>query len=179
MAVRVRKAVGDLFPEEKASSVRVIEATGDLEEWANSDARGRPKVERQRPKTIAASVFGRTVSETRAMMQSGDWEGAGARHLVALYAILHERVYGVEAVELGPQERYTATLRAGLFLKHEFGGDVAEAVQFFRWTWAREKSREDWRRENRRSGGRIGIRLMFAGQILTDYRLDRARKRRS
>jgi hypothetical protein len=151
----------------------------DLEDWANSDARGRPKKDKQRPKTIAASVFDRTLVETRERMRTAEWEDAGARHLVALYAILHEKIYGVEAAELGPQERYTATLRAGLMLKNEFDGDIEEAVAFFRWAWQREASREKWRRENNRSGGRIGIRLMFSGQLLTDYRLDRARKRRS
>lgn len=150
-----------------------------LADWANTDARGRVKKDRPRTKTIAASVFDRTIAETRERMKSGEWEGATARHLVALYAVLHAKVYGIEAAELGPQERYTATLRAGHVLKHDFSEDIDEAVSFFRWVWQREAGREKWRRENKRSGQRIGIRLMFSGQFLTDYRLDKARKRRS
>lgn len=148
-----------------------------LDDWANETVTGKPKGEKRNTKSIATAQFDRARVEVEAMMKSGEWEGTSARHLVALYALMHERVYGVAAAELGPKERYTSCLRAGTLVKREFGGDYVEAVEFMRWAWTREKSREKWRRENGKDGGRIGPGLMFGGALLTDYRLAMARRR--
>jgi len=128
-----------------------------------------------RSKTISASVFNRARVEAEEMMRSRDWKNATARHLVALYDLMHEKVYGVEAIELGPSERHKAALMAGNAIKRFFNGDVEACVEFLRWVWTREMGREKWRRENGQSGQRIGIRLMFSGSLVTDYRVDLAR----
>ncbi len=105
---------------------------------------------------------------------SGEWEGATPRHLVALYEVLHQDVYGVEASDMTPRERQQAALAAGRVVKDEFDGDVAAAVELIRWAWKREEGREKWRRENGRSGSRLGWRLLF-GAMLVDWRLERER----
>lgn len=128
-----------------------------------------------RSKTISASVFNRARLEAKEMMRTREWKDATARHLVALYDLMHEKVYGVEALELGPSERHKAALIAGNMIKRYFDGDVVACVEFLRWVWTREIAREKWRRDNRVSGQRIGIRLMFSGSLVTDYRVDMAR----
>ncbi len=130
-----------------------------------------------KPRTIAASMFDRSLVEVDEMIKTGEWDAAGARHLVALYDRLHARCYKVEAAELGPAERYNAAMMAANMVRREFGGEYPEAVEFMRWAWEREISAEKWRRENSRvNARRLGVRLMFGGALLTDYRLYLARK---
>lgn len=149
--------------------------------YADVIAKTRAKMSRRKnkPKTIAAAVFGRAVAEVEAMLQTGDWSGAGARHLVALYDRLHTKCYDVAPAELGPSERFHACIAAGNMIRREFEGDVVAAAEFMIWAWERELDREEWRRQNGRDGGRIGVRLMFGGALVTDYRLHLARRGRS
>lgn len=131
---------------------------------------------KSRSKTIAASQFGRTRVEVETMIDLDDWSGATARHLVALYDIMHAEVYGVACAELGPAERYNATMMAANLTKREFSGDYTKAVEFMRWAWAREAETEKWRRDHGKTHARrIGARLMFGGSLLTDYRVFLAR----
>jgi hypothetical protein len=136
----------------------------------------KPESTKQRTKTIADGAWEKACNEARAMMRSADWNEATPRHFVAAYAMLHERVYGAAPGELTPTVRLQAAGAAGRMLKQEFDGDNAQMAAFLHWTWMREKGREDWRRANRREGGRIGWRLQFNGSLLTDYRVDKARK---
>lgn len=127
-------------------------------------------------KTICASVFDRTKHEVEAMMASKDWSACGARHLVALYDLMHAKCYGIEPAELGPSERYNATMFAAGFVRREFGGEYTLAVEYMRWAWTKEIRTEKWRRENKvEHARRIGVRLMFGGALLTDYRVWLAR----
>lgn len=141
-------------------------------------AKTKEKLDRRKakPKTIAAGVFSRALAEVDEMLRSGDWEGATAKHLVALYDRMHERCYGFEPEELGPSERFSAALLAGNMLRHRFDGDVTNMVNFMLWAWERELGTEKWRRENKVAGRRIGVRLMFSGNLLSDYRVDLARR---
>lgn len=137
------------------------------------------KLERRKnkPKTIAASSFDRSLAEVDEMIKTGDWDKAKATHLVALYDRLHFRCYKVEASELGPAERYNAAMMAASMVRREFGGEFAEAAEFMRWAWEREIASEKWRRDNGRMfARRLGVRLFFGGNLLTDYRLYLARK---
>lgn len=140
----------------------------------------RKKVEnrKSRPKVIAASVFNRSLVEVDEMIRSGDWSGATAAHLVALYERMHEKCYGVAPAELGPTGCYDARNLAAGMMRREFSNDPTEMVQYMRWAWEREMEREEWRRKNGRDGGRVGVRLMFGGALLTDYRLHLARSGR-
>ena len=142
-----------------------------FDEWA-----GPPKKKAKR--SVSAAVFEKSRHEAEDMIAADDWEGAQARHFVAAYAILHSRVYGVEPAELGPAARVRAAGMALRMLKSEFNDDPVPMAKFFRWAWESEAKQEKWRRKNGRGGTwRIGVGYMFSGKLLTDYRLDNARKR--
>lgn len=127
-------------------------------------------------KTISDSVWNKLLREVDVWMRTGDWRNAGPRHLVALYEMLHTRIYEVKPVELGPTTRLHATGAAARLLDREFDGNISEMVDFMRWTWMREEDREKWRRANNRDGGHIGWKYQFCGTILTEYRLANVRK---
>lgn len=156
----------ELFPSEEKT-----EATAILRGFL-----GEPKTKKTRRGTISDSQWGRMRDAVDAYMQLGDWANATPRDFVVLYAILHERVYGVAASELTPAERLHAAGAAARMLAREFAGDPNEMAEFMRWAWQREAVREKWRRDNNRDGGRIGWRLMFNGSLLTDWRLERTRR---
>jgi hypothetical protein len=130
---------------------------------------------RERPKTIPEGAWTKALAETRERMASGDWEGAAPRNLLALYALLHETVYGIAPGELTSATRLYAAGAAGRMLKADFDDDAGAMAEFMRWLWGRERKREAWRRENGRDGQRIGWRLQFNTQLVTDYRLALAR----
>lgn len=112
------------------------------------------------------------------MRQSGDWSDALPRHLVVLHGMIHEHVYGVAPAESTGAEFAAAAVAAARMLKVDFGGDAQAMFEFIRWSWQREQDREEWRRQNHKEGGRLDWRRQFCQRgILTDYRVDMARKR--
>lgn len=100
------------------------------------------------------------------------------RHLVALYARLHEQIYGVAPEELGEgRAMLAASSSASKLVREAMRGSLVEAIEFLRWTWRRERFVEQKRRANGETGRRIGWRLQFASAgLLTDYRVDAARR---
>ena len=120
-----------------------------------------------------------SLSEAAERMSSGDWDGATAKHFVALWAVCHERVYGVSALrELDGMGWRSAVRAAANVLRAEFGSDAAQMAEYVRWCWVREQGREQWRRENGASRGRIEWRHQFAyGRLLSDWRVDVARRK--
>ena len=118
----------------------------------------------------------RAASETMAMMASGDWSRALGRHFVALFDVLHRRVYGVDA-GLDSTDCFWAASMAKRLQDGTFGGDPGALVAFVKWTWERELSREKYRRENGRDGGQIGYRLQFGTRLVTDYRIAMERRK--
>jgi len=152
-------------PPPAPPSDREIAASASVRAFAR-----KPKVRKTRDRIEEA----RLEMERRA--KSGDWEGATGLHLVLLYAWLHEEVYGVRTSELTPKWRGVAAQMADRLIAGEFAGDVGAAVDFMKWSWKREEGREKWRRENQKEGGRLGWRLQFGGVLVTDYRVDQARR---
>jgi hypothetical protein len=130
---------------------------------------------KKRAPAISDAAFDKLRAEARRAMQSGEWGEAGPRAMVALFVELHERVYGVPCSDLTPTARQLASFAASAMLRREFNGDALAMAMFIRWTWMREKERENWRRANGRDGGAISWRLQFNGRLLTDYRLAKAR----
>lgn len=126
--------------------------------------------------TIPPKRWARCMREVDEMMNSGDWSDASPAVFVALYALLHERVYDVEPAELTPKERLHAAGAAARLLLHTFGGDKSKLAEFMRWTWMREAKTEKWRRDNIQPGRRIGWRLQFGQALVTDWRLDSSRR---
>ena len=136
-----------------------------------------PAKKKRELKGIGDAAFSKLLEETAGMLERGEWSEAKGKHFVALFAELHFRVYGVACDELGPKERVFATKLANDMLANEFEGKPEEMARFVAWLWSREKGREEWRRENRRSGSRITWRTQFGVRaVLTDYRIDQARR---
>lgn len=151
--------------EEAAGAIRDPE-TGEL------SARSKPK---PRSKTLSPAAFAKAVAETQRMMESCDWALCGARHIVALYEIMHERVYKVP-VEASSAERRRFQLLVGAFVKRVFDGDYAAMVDYFRWVWSREIGQERWRREHGKEGRVLGLPLLLTGGFVTQYRVNRVRR---
>ena len=129
-------------------------------------------VGKERPKRDSAWDRKKALEETRMMMKIGDWKGATPKHFVELFALRHEQVYGVEALELRPKtERTRAAFLVAKTLREHFDGDPNELAWFIRWVWQRAE-----RDEKKRKAGvtnndfRISWRWQFAARLVTDYR---------
>ena len=135
---------------------------------------------RKRSYGVPPAARERARAQARAMMASDEtpspWLEATPVHFVALYELLYAVVYGEMPIDLEDSKPYArAATEAAECLRVHFGGDQMAMLNYVRWSWKREEERETWRRENQRSGGRIGWRLQFRGPMLADYRLDQAR----
>lgn len=112
----------------------------------------------------------RVKRENALFSDSGNWNAASPHHLVSLVASCHEEVYGVVDFELeAPKTFGLAAILAKNLLSKRFNGNVQAMVEFIRWTWKREKAREQWRIENQKEGKRISFRLQFSDSLFSDF----------
>lgn len=150
-----------LYPEAQSAAAQVAAMVGTA----------RPK----RQKRVRVEQVTRELEEA---IRTKATNGLRPVHLVALWARCHERVYGAAPAELTPDAWLYAASAAGKLVRDEFRGDVSAAVEFLRWTWSREKYREERaKREAVDRVSRIGWRLQFAQRyLLTDYRVSLARR---
>ena len=133
-------------------------------------------------KRSANGVYDRSVTEVAGWLAGSEgqetWGRAEARHFVALYAVLHERVYGAAPAELRSEAWWGAVSAAGKMLREEFGGEPARMLDFVRWTWRREQGREK-KRGDEQEVRRVGWKLQFLTRhLLTDYRVANAQARK-
>lgn len=135
----------------------------------------RQRDQPRRPRAKPLTPLEAAVKDATVRAASGEWEDAGAGTIVGLYALCHQRLYGVEPIELktdfGMARRRVMTL-----LRDEFDGDVDAFVQFVRWAWLRQERRVA------RSGPsdyRMGWRVQFSSAVLTDWRVANRPARRS
>jgi hypothetical protein len=133
----------------------------------------QPDKVRKKSTTIPNSRWDKAVRGAKACITTGDWTDAKPLEFVALYEMLHTRVYRVAPVELGSAQRMRAMAMAVRLLA-QFT-DTNEMAAFFRWVWLREEKREAWRKQTGASGGRISWYLQFDGRLVTDWRLERNR----
>ena len=144
------------------------------EQW---QAFARKTGKRKRPPSVSVNGWDKAKEDAGHRLGTGEWQEVKATTWVATYALLHEKVYGVAPVELRGKSVVWAAAMASKLLREEFDGDAGAMGEFIRWTWKRERGREEWRRaKNNGAGGRIGWKLQFGGALLTDYRLELARK---
>lgn len=132
---------------------------------------------KRKPKRRAVNVAA-VRAELETMLARNDYGAMQPTHLVALWVRCHEKVYGVTPAEMNGEAWLGARSAAEKLVRVEFGGDVAAAVEFLRWTWKREQWRETRAAHNGENRvGRIGWRLQFVlRHLLTDYRIDVARR---
>ncbi len=110
-------------------------------------------------------------AESRA--KSGEWHGSTGSVLVGLYAMLHRRVYSVDAAELESQtEMKRASAAARKVLTDSFRNDADAVVEFVKWAWKREQKRAEWARQNGRDRSRLSWRFLFSASMVSDYRVD-------
>lgn len=96
---------------------------------------------------------------------------ANADDLVYVYAWLYYEVCGVLPLSL-INEVTPARNAARLMTQNFFEGDFARALDFLKWTWAREK----WRRDNDRQMKVISWRLQFSKYLIEDYQVAHVRR---
>lgn len=162
------------IPPEKAAALPPLPRDGGMSavEFA-ARAPDRPKTIRP----VGPALRDRLATEVQNRIRTGDWKGAGPQHLVALYRECHAQVYRVRPLELDDGREFAfASLEAGRMLGRDFGGSVERAIEFVRWTWTREREREEWRIREGKSGSSIGWRLQFSAKLVTQYRVDLARE---
>ncbi len=162
--------------EAKAAATELTPLERFLGRTRTPDGKLAPRRKR-RSTTVPAARYERIVDETREMMRTRRWDGCAARHLVALYDLLHEETYGVDAC-LTSADRHRAQLLFGGFVKRVFDGEVTEAIVYFFWAWREEKRKETWRRENHRESRRLGVGLLCSSGFVADYKLHLHRSRR-
>lgn len=115
-------------------------------------------------------------AEARA--KSGEWDGVNGPILVGLYAMLHVRVYHVRPEELAVQVEFRrAASAAKKILTGHFRDDGDAMVEFMKWSWAREKKRAEWARQQQRDRSRMQWRFMFSAGMVTDYRAEQHNER--
>ncbi len=175
--------------------VRMRAGSGDTEEesilrlvWSNEQLQPLPRAERSEAQSVIVGWAKqyrkhkpsgglqreRLVGELNTMLESGTWSNARPAHLVELYCLLHEKVYGVEALDLRGQLNRQAAARMVLtMMKRDFNSLAEPMVEFMRWSWQREESREEWRRRNNTGRRRLTWRMQFGGELLTEYLMQR------
>lgn len=127
-------------------------------------------------RSVGPKERARYLEEARSMLARRNFGCLTTNHLVALYRLCHLEVYGVDASELEDGRAWAlAAIEAARLCGREFGGKPEAAVTFVRWVWRREAEREAWRRENGKSGGRIGWKFQFGPVLITDWKIDVAR----
>lgn len=155
-------------------------ATADVDWDAVFDTAPPAPAERPRKRLpdVSARARARLVHECARMRETRQWDAAQPGHLVALYCWCHEHVYGAPPGELQQGSTWwLAQQAARRQVQQEFREDVVAAVDFVRWVWQREKGREAKRRRDGTGGDfRIGWRLQFGPTLLTDYRVELARR---
>lgn len=130
---------------------------------------------RSKRRAYDGSKFRARHKEALEMEESGDWERATAQHFVALYAILHERVYGIKPLELNDSTRSKAAIMIARSLKDHFGSDPTLMAAFIGDQWNEERATEKWRRENKREGGRLDWYRLFEGSRATKWIMNQKR----
>lgn len=164
----------------KKKSVEPVADAGDKLDAFLSHT-GKKRAGRSRGKKFTPLELALRDAERRA--ESGEWEDATGRSLVGLYAMCHRMIYGVVPAEL--EDKVTmriASKMARAQLHKHFDDDVDQAVEFIKWAWEREKSRENHAMATGRDRSRMGYRWQFSDSIVTDYRVElerRTRRRRS
>lgn len=98
------------------------------------------------------------------------WAAAEPGHLVALYSVMHRKVYGELPGELAG-DWMSAVSAATKLLKDEFADTFVHAVQYLQWAFAIEKKKEA-RRTADSSTWRLGWRYaLMKRELLTSYRV--------
>lgn len=149
------------------------DADASLQKFLDYGPKRAPRKRKPKPAPLKQAI-----EDAQRRSSSGDWDDATGATFVGLYALCHRLIYGVEPADLVPRGPFQAAAKAAKTCLHaNFDDDPSDFVDFIRWTWVREEKREAWARANHKERGRISIRLQFSPSLITDYRVDRERRR--
>jgi hypothetical protein len=157
----MRRRTAEVVAEEKAHE----EARTSMSAFLGPEKKPR----RRTGKSMAG--MRRAMDGASEHVELGDWSTATPATIVGLYAVLHEKVYGVEPEELAEAWLGAVSAAKRLLEESPFNGDVARLVDFVRFTWKREKMAEDKARGTGNVRRRVGWRLQFVSRALVvDYK---------
>jgi len=134
------------------------------------------KRERVKPKATHPKTIEGALMQAKEMFETKEFIAIRRPvELVALYAYLHEKVFGVFPEEIRGTEATLASGLAGRCVKEHFGGSLEDAARFVCWTW--------WRQEQRaKKPGttmfRITWRIQFGHSMVTDYKMAAAQRKK-
>jgi hypothetical protein len=101
------------------------------------------------------------------LQKAPTWDDATPATLLGLYAVLHEKTYNVKPFEL-EEAWFGAVSKVAKFVREHFDDTPSKAIDFLRWSWARERNRL---KRGSTSDFRIGWNYQFSLRMLTDYRV--------
>lgn len=139
---------------------------------------GRPEKVKQRKLPTRAIVLTWCVEFER-IRESESFEDFEPKHLVAMYIVGHEWVYGVKPEDIVAEAALGAVSAARRMMREYFGNDPTQVVSYLRWLLMREKDTEKWRRDNNQPGRRLSYYDVFVRrQKLDDYRVAQQRAKK-
>jgi hypothetical protein len=153
---------------------RPADLAKQLEDEAKANERMIAFVGADKPKAKKgardAAGMARAMDSAKARLEEGavDWEDATASEVVGLYALLHERVYGVSPDDLADKWRWAVA--AAKRLADELGG-TKNVVAFLQFTWKRERAAEAKANGTGHVRRRVTWRYQFAERfLLVDFK---------
>lgn len=173
--VRRRKvSSGPRAPEVKRSDAETKRAQQSLSGFLDHGQKKKRRGKSDHLKPIDALIKDAEIRST-----SGEWEGCTGRSFVGLYAFCFRMIYGVVPIELYKSEGLIGIggKNASSILRNRFGGDTSKMVEFMKWTWAREKGRDEWARRNKIDRKQLGLRVQFSESLVQDYQINMGRRR--
>ena len=134
------------------------------------------------PRQARQSKIDMAITDAELRAQTGEWEGIPSRIFVGLYGLCHRILYGFVPDELKVTREFDkAAKMAARRLRESFDNDAEEMVEFIKWSWERQKSKEAWAINNGKNVSRLNIFAQFSPSLVSDYRkavIDRARRNR-
>lgn len=98
---------------------------------------------------------------------------ARPKHLVALYATLHEQVYEVFPDEIREPKTFLAACAAAQRLIDDaFEASPSKAIEFMRWVWQEQRTEAKRKKSRGDAPFRVGWRYQFVSRdLVTNYRV--------
>lgn len=146
---------------------RAVYGAGDAGGFAGEGpARKSPK--KWSPRSRAGYERGR--EEAKALLDAKAAEDIEKpEHLLGVFALMHERVYGVSPDDLA--DGWKPAVVAVRKMIASFGGEPTRVLDLLRWTWRREAEREKAAAGTGKVRSRLTWRVQFAcSALVVDYR---------
>lgn len=161
-----------------------------LEQWETQHAKqeivdqfkafiGEAKPKPQGPRkshgawTATLEQFKKAGLDATERMQTGNWEEAHPLTFLALFNLCHERMYGVEALEIKEAtKRKTLMFSVYQVIKEQFNDDCDEYAEFVRWLFEERERKDQWiRSKGDKTCVRINAWSLTKLSLIADYKV--------